>query len=130
MRKRKCLPDPKTGGIRQRIAARIALESDQAQLHAEGMDSELVLHLLFEWSWGKISATGLQEIAHKAFAGQEGLLSSMGLSNDLVNGSLNKLASLGSYGRNYQNCHRELLNYLGEPSTPAPFVHSAPMLCF
>ena len=94
MRKRKCLPDPKTGGIRQRIAARIALESDQAQLHAEGLDSELVLHLLFEWSWGKISAPGLQEIAHKAYTDQESLLSSLGLSADLIKGNLRKLASL------------------------------------
>jgi hypothetical protein len=129
MRKRKCLSDPKTGGIRQRIAARMALESDQAQLHAEGLGSELVLHLLFEWSWGKISAPGLQEIAHKAYTDQESLLSSLGLSTDLIKGSLRKLASLGSYGRNFQNCHRELVSYLGEPSTPAPFVHSVPMLC-
>ena len=123
------------GGIRQRLAAE-AISSIVSSSgdglppsHKEGIDSELVAHLLFEWSWGKLSATGVQAIAHKAYADQLMLLSSLRLSIDLASASLKRMSGLGTHGKHQQNCHTELLNYLGEPSTPAPFVCAVPLLC-
>ena len=124
---------PRQGGRLQRIA--IAQQSEQvggsssgdSPHTSHGFDSELVAHLVFEWSWGHVSAPGMQAIAHKAFNDQVALLSSLGMSPDNISSTLKKVASLGTWGKNDQNCNRELLQWLGEPDTPPPFMHPVPL---
>ena len=142
MAKRKADAIPKQGGIRQRIAlassgpslpssssTSIAAPEISPSLASEGIDSHLVSHLLTEWAWGHLSAPKVQKIAYRSWLDQQGLLQSLNLSTGLCHQSLHKLASLGTWGRHPNNAHAELVSYLGEPSTPAPFSKKVPMVC-
>ena len=103
--------------------------AEPAALGPEGFDSGLVLHLLKEWSWGHLSATKMQQIALQSYKDQVLLLKTLRLSEDFAHTTLKKLASLGSFGKFPNNCHTELMCWLGEPSTPAPFMHQVPFVC-
>ena len=129
------------GGLRQRIQAASAVTAasstshipdlaaagaelcDAAPVRNEGFSSELVMHLLREWAWGHVSASKAQQLAKKSYDDQLKLLSDLGISGDRANPTLKRIASLGASGKFPNNCHAELLKYLGEPSTPAPMLH-------
>ena len=140
---------PKSGGRLQRLAvaeqiaahsAQVASSSNSSHADLEHLqdpkpsplvaefDSQLVVHLLHEWSWGHLSATKVQEFAHKAYTDQVNLLKSLKLSPDSAAQSLKKIASLGSFGKHKHNCHAELILYLGDAHTPTPFTHDVPMV--
>lgn len=126
---------PGHGGKRQRsaLAKAIAEPSDivatsgSSSSTSSKSESELVQHLLFQWSWGHLSATKVQSFAHKAFNDQKHLLEMLGISTDFINDKLRKLAGLGSWGKYSQNCHAELMNFLGKPDCPEPFYHQVPL---
>lgn len=117
-------------GIRQRLAladlaSRAAASSGPAK--NDGITSQMVLYLIKEWSWGHLSATKLQVIARKAYEDQVQILRRLGISEDCVDDTLKRIASLGSSGKHPGNCHSELLRFLGEPSTPSPMMHPIPI---
>jgi len=73
-----------------------------------------------------VMGTFVQSFAHKAFNDQKHLLEMLGISTDFINDKLRKLAGLGSWGKYSQNCHAELMNFLGKPDCSEPFYHQAP----
>ena len=71
--------------------------------------STLFLLLMKKFALGKISARDVQEVAACAIKSQD--------SPDVV-----QLASIGGYGSNPQNCHRDLMTYLGHKlATPEKY---------
>ena len=113
------------GGRLQRHRARLQLAaattvSSQSCASPSEFDSELALHLLREWSWGKISAPEIQRIASTAFKDQVELAKKLKGTCDDCSKSLARLARLGSNGNHPGNAHRELLTWLGEPVSTKP----------
>jgi len=80
------------GGVRQRMNAAMAPTAD--------IPSHLAGKLMNEWAWGHTSANRLQEYAQAA------------CDDGLQHVAVQRLARLGTHGRNPQNCHRELLNFM------------------
>ena len=66
----------------------------------------------------------MQRTAKLAFDDQTELLRSLGLSEDFADQTLRRLSSLGRSGTVPGNVHRDLVLYLGEPSTPKTFKTS------
>ena len=95
------------GGRRQRLARQGAPHALPAALGDNIALGHLAMALLDMWAWGDLSARKLQSLA--ACSKADG-------SQDTV---LLKLASLGSHGRNPQNCQRDLLHWLGSFMEPA-----------
>ena len=77
---------------------------------------------------GGISATGLQELAMKAYQDEVALLKAHGIHEAKAHASLAALARLGTWGKHPGNVHKALMAWLGEPSTPAPMIHTVPLL--
>ena len=75
-------------------------------------------------SWGKISACEVQRHAHLAYKDETAILQRGGLSEGHRSRSISALAALGAWGKYSGNVQRDLLNYLGEPSTPKPTLIS------
>jgi hypothetical protein len=90
----------KVGGVNQRKQRRLEQPAEQPahqQHRLPEPNSPLGLALLSKWAWGVLSATNVQELAHAAvLSGAE--------ADDLVS-----LSSLGSYGQQPGNCHRDLV---------------------
>ena len=84
-------------------------------------DSVLGVSLLTEWAWGKLSAPDVQKYAAKALQDQQELLVRIGQGVDLCSNTLKALSSIGRNGLFPGNAHRELVTWLGEPSTPKCF---------
>ena len=124
------------GGRLQRIARAKAVAASSSNASSTGsswhipvsnlthqsFDSEVVNFLVYQWAWGHMSATKVQQIAHVSYNDQIALLQKLNLSYDNISTSLKKFASLGTWGKNPANCHDELLKYLGEPETPKPIM--------
>ena len=91
-------------------------------------ESALATHILRQWAWGELSASNVQQLAMHAYNDQAELLKSLGLSPDLANPHLFRLARLGSWGKHASNIHSQLLTYLGDPMTPPYFAHTVPMI--
>jgi hypothetical protein len=115
---------------RAREALQNAEEHDRQQnrpAETGRITSELVAALLKEWSWGEQSAAGIQRLCMTAYNDQKTLLRKNDLSEDLIDGSLQAMAKLGSWGRYSNNCQRDLLRWLGDPEAPAPFAVEIPI---
>ena len=91
-------------------------------------DSVLVKDLLLDWTWGRLSAVRVQEIAYSSYKDQVALLTRLGLSPDLACESLLAVAKLGSWGKNPNHCHSQLISWLGVSSLPPPLVTSIPLV--
>ena len=74
--------------------------SSGASSSSTGSSSALAKFLIDQWSWGAMSAPTIQKIA---FAARQ---------DGLSHAEITIIASLGSEGRNPQNCHVELLKKL------------------
>jgi len=101
-------------------------------------DSELVARLISDWAWGSLSAIEVQKIAALAHADQITLIDKMRsalASNSAVlalhhmqpSMSLERLAAIGARGRQPGNCHRDLLEWLGQPRSPPPTNFDIPI---
>lgn len=91
------------------------------------LKSELAQYLLKQWSWGELSSTQVQVLADKAYQDQTMLLRSLGISEDRADDSIYRLAKLGSFGKHSGNVHRDLMAYLGAPSTPPAMIYELPI---
>lgn len=90
------------------VAGRIP--TDRRQL------SPLGLNLLDKWSWGKLSAPGLQEIAQAA------------VQSGCSKPDVMFMASLGSHGAYQNNVQRDLMRtYCSHLSTPEPLGFKVPL---
>ena len=86
-------------GIHQKIEEECKKrKSDGSQRLKEG--DNLAKRLLRLWSLGKLSSTGLQELAHAA------------TSDGLTSEAIVELSALGTFGSHPNNCHRDLLRLL------------------
>ena len=111
------------GGRVQRHQARVKLAHATASSTEPDadFDSELVLHLLRQWSWGQISAAELQRLAYKAYQDEINLLKKLNQPEELGSKSLKSMAGVGTFGKNPGNIQKELLLILGQPEIPEPF---------
>ena len=91
-------------------------------------DSKLGLLLVKNWAWGHKSAPQLQAESAAAYEDQITLLQNLNLSADFASKTLQKLASLGTWGKHQHNIKSELVKMLGEPCFPEPSYHPTPML--
>eukprot|EP00973_Karenia_brevis_P011751 1592051-Karenia_brevis.AAC.1 len=66
---------------------------------AERRPSSLVEALLYLWAWGVLSATVVQQLAKAAY------------DDGLQHPDVECLASLGTWGRNPNNCRRDLVDF-------------------
>ena len=71
-------------------------------------DSLLVAYLVYNWAIGIFSAVKVQQIAYKSWKDQKEILTKVGASNDHVQGSLERMAKLGSWGKYPGNINAEL----------------------
>ena len=85
------------GGIRQK--AKWASEIEKTNIQPSAL-AEL---LISQWSWGHISTPFIQKVAAAAAA------------DGLQHPEIERLKSLGSYGRYPNNVHRDLVNQLVKP---------------
>ena len=86
------------------------IPSDRRQL------SPLGLNLLDKWSWGKLSAPGVQEIAQAA------------VQSGCATQDIKFMGSIGSNGAHPNNAQRDLMRtYCFELSTPEPFSFKVPL---
>lgn len=107
----------RTGGIQQRAQAAI-LEEQKA---APSPKSKLAAFLVQKWAEGIFSPQMVQALAHKSSMDLEASSSSV---QPLF---LKKLASLGNYGQQPNNCHRDLLKIAAPLSRfPQPMQCSFP----
>ena len=109
----------KVGGVNQRKQRRLEQPAEQPahqQHRLPEPNSPLGLALLSKWAWGVLSATNVQELAHAAVL-------SGAKAEDLVS-----LSSLGSYGQQPGNCHRDLVRkYCKDLWSPDPYSVVVPM---
>lgn len=82
------------------IHQRIEIEEKKRKAECLKESTNLSKKLLHLWSMGKLSSTGVQELAHAAHA------------DGLQGESLVQLAGLGAFGQYPANCHRDLLRLL------------------
>ena len=88
-------------GVKQRVEIEEVKKRKAAG--TEGLkESHLQKKLLHLWAMGKLSSTGLQELANAATAD--------GVSQQ----EMVELASLGAFGQHTNNCHRDLLRLLAK----------------
>ena len=127
-------------GRRQRLAAVAAAPLDEAaaplplpsvKLDGGKFDSDLSRLLASQWSWGLISATTLQSIAHAAYQDEQRLLQRLSTQvkyGEIVIGSksLKDFAALGNFGRQPGNIARDLETLLGEPISAPVFKINLP----
>ena len=80
-----------------------------------------------KWSKGLMQSTDVQSICYDAHAGQETLLSSIGICSSRVHPGLKAMARLGTAGKHKGNVNRDLINFLGCPDTsPFPVMMKVP----
>ena len=69
----------------------------------------------------------IQRLCQKAYNDQRKLLEENDMSVDLIDESLVAMAKLGSWGRYGNNCQRDLLRWLGDPTPPKPLEVQIPI---
>ena len=89
-------PAKKPRGQKQRLAS--------ASTAASTKSSVLVTWLEEQWAWGSMSAQCIQKIAHLA------LQDMVACGVEEIPPTLQKLASIGTFGHHSANCHRDLMN--------------------
>lgn len=125
---------PRRAGRRQRAessaSAYVAdvIVSHEPDVQPTMMDSHLACHLIHEWAWGKISATEVQRLSKLSFDDQVSLLTRLGIPTEQASTSLRALAQLGDSGRHSQNIHKQLVTFLGEPSSARVFTCGVPVI--
>ena len=109
---------------RQRLREELADDIPANVVSSFNLQSKLAIELVEEWAWGACSATHVQHMCSKALEDQRSLLERLSPpgSSDHLALDLLKLAGLGARGRYPANCNKELLNFLGSPRMPKPFV--------
>ena len=88
-------------GVKQRIEIQEA-KKRKAAGHEGLKESNLQRKLLHLWAMGKLSSTGLQELAHAATA------------DGVSQPEMVELSALGVFGQHANNCHRDLLRLLAK----------------
>ena len=92
------------GGVRQQRELEKEFEEEEEAENKQTGPSQLALSLLRKWAWGKLSAPELQSLAQSAY--QDGLR----------HPEIEKLASLGTWGKFAGNMQRDLMVYLEKNS--------------
>ena len=113
------------GGRNQRANARAALcalgvggDPAAAAARSPPCDSSTACGLLRDWAWGNKSASEIQRIAEWCVRDLRDVLERNNLSRDAIPAALGALEALGTMGRYPGNCHKELLQYLGDAGFP------------
>lgn len=105
-------------GKRQRLAQ---LNLDlQAARNASLFECDMVSELVKAWANTEMPAVKVQFWAHQCYLTLKVVLESLGQNTRHIPEALRALAELGRWGRNPQNCARDLREYLGQPSSVPP----------
>lgn len=107
------------GGSQQRMAR----EAEEAGTAKQKFSSSLAFILIMKFCWGSFSPQLVQELA---LAGWQDV--QKGREAAAKMDELEVLSKLGSAGRLSNNCHRDIMNFLGPKSfLPQPFLVKVPM---
>ena len=91
-------------------------------------DNNLAARLVSDWARGNMSATQVQQLAALALLDIESTLRQIpGIVGASPPSSVASLANLGSRGRYPNNCHRDLVAFLGHPGSPQLVVYPIPV---
>ena len=88
--------------------------------HQHLFECEMATNLVQAWANCEIPACKVQYWAHQCFNECKSILDSLGIGLNHIPTSIHAMASLGNWGRQQNNCARDLREFLGQPTSLPP----------